>query len=81
VIILVQEVVVEGNITLDQLLKTESIIESGGQAKWFLQDFEVLINGERETRRGKKLEHNDRIDITDIPEDTGSFLIIHQGEQ
>ena len=28
-----------------------------------------------------KLEHNDRIDITDIPEDTGSFLIIHQGEQ
>ncbi|MGJ5913224.1 RNA-binding protein, partial [Klebsiella quasipneumoniae] len=24
---------------------------------------------------------NDRIDITDIPEDTGSFLIIHQGEQ
>ncbi|MEJ7301529.1 RNA-binding S4 domain-containing protein, partial [Staphylococcus caprae] len=53
----------------------------GGQAKWFLQDFEVLINGQRETRRGKKLEHNDRIDITDIPEDTGSFLIIHQGEQ
>ena len=68
---MVQEVVVEGNITLGQFLKTE----------WFLQDFEVLINGQRETRRGKKLEHNDRIDITDIPEDTGSFLIIHQGEQ
>ena len=76
---MVQEVVVEGNITLGQFLKTEGIIESGGQAKWFLQDFEVLINGQRETRRGKKLEH--RIDITDIPEDTGSFLIIHQGEQ
>ena len=57
---MVQEVVVEGNITLGQFLKTEGIIESG---------------------RGKKLEHNDRIDITDIPEDTGSFLIIHQGEQ
>ena len=50
---LVQEVVVEGNITLGQFLKTEGIIESGGQAKWFLQDFEVLINGQRETRRGK----------------------------
>ena len=52
-IILVQEVVVEGDITLGQFLKTEGIIESGGQAKWFLQDVEVLINGERETRRVK----------------------------
>ncbi|MBF9301406.1 RNA-binding S4 domain-containing protein, partial [Staphylococcus epidermidis] len=29
---MVQEVVVEGNITLGQFLKTEGIIESGGQA-------------------------------------------------
>ena len=69
---MVQEVVVEGNITLGQFLKTEGIIESGGQAKWFLQDFEVLINGQR-NKTWQKLEHNDRIDITDIPEDTGSF--------
>ena len=79
-IILVQEVVVEGDITLGQFLKTEGIIESGGQAKWFLQDVEVLINGARETRRGKKLANQDRIDFPDIPEiDSGS--IIHQGEQ
>nr|WP_249663690.1 S4 domain-containing protein YaaA [Staphylococcus pasteuri] len=78
---LIQEVVVEGDITLGQFLKTEGIIESGGQAKWFLQDFEVLINGQREVRRGKKLEHHDRIDILELPEDTGAFLIIHQGEQ
>ncbi|HCZ3347867.1 TPA: S4 domain-containing protein YaaA [Staphylococcus aureus] len=80
-IILVQEVVVGGDINLGQFLKTEGIIESGGQAKWFLQDVEVLINGVRETRRGKKLEHQDRIDIPELPEDAGSFLIIHQGEQ
>ncbi|HHW6559821.1 TPA: RNA-binding S4 domain-containing protein [Staphylococcus aureus] len=80
-IILVQEVVVEGDINLGQFLKTEGIIESGGQAKWFLQDVEVLINGVRETRCGKKLEHQDRIDIPELPEDAGSFLIIHQGEQ
>ena len=79
-IILVQEVVVEGDITLGQFLKTEGIIESGGQAKWFLQDVEVLINGERETRRGKKLANQDRIDFTDIPE-IDSVIIIHQGEQ
>ncbi|WP_176743860.1 MULTISPECIES: S4 domain-containing protein YaaA [Staphylococcus] len=79
-IILVQEVVVEGDITLGQFLKTEGIIESGGQTKWFLQDVEVLINGERETRRGKKLANQDRIDFPDIPE-IDSVIIIHQGEQ
>ena len=79
-IILVQEVVVEGDITLGQFLKTEGIIESGGQAKWFLQDVEVLINVERETRRGKKLANQDRIDFPDIPE-IDSVIIIHQGEQ
>ncbi|OFM10096.1 RNA-binding protein [Staphylococcus sp. HMSC074C02] len=77
---MVQEVVVEGDITLGQFLKTEGIIESGGQAKWFLQDVEVLINGERETRRGKKLANQDRIDFPDIPE-IDSIIIIHQGEQ
>lgn len=77
---MVQEVVVEGDITLGQFLKTEGIIESGGQAKWFLQDVEVLINGERETRRGKKLADQDRIDFPDIPE-IDSVIIIHQGEQ
>ncbi len=77
---MVQEVVVEGDITLGQFLKTEGIIESGGQAKWFLQDVEVLINGERETRRGKKLANQDQIDFPDIPE-IDSVIIIHQGEQ
>lgn len=71
---LIQEVVVEGDITLGQFLKTEGIIESGGQAKWFLQDFEVLINGQREVRRGKKLEHHDRIDIPELPERYGCFF-------
>ena len=77
---MVQEVTVEGEITLGQFLKTEGIIESGGQAKWFLQDYDVLLNGERETRRGKKLADQDRIDFPDIP-DIDSFIIIHQGEQ
>ncbi|WP_271399611.1 S4 domain-containing protein YaaA [Staphylococcus nepalensis] len=74
---LVEEVIVDGDITLGQFLKTEGIIESGGQAKWFLQDFEVMINGEPETRRGKKLNHQDNIEIPEV----GSFLIIHQGEE
>ena len=79
-IILVQEVTVEGEITLGQFLKTEGIIESGGQAKWFLQDYDVLLKGGRETRRGKKVADQNRIDFPDIP-DIDSFIIIHQGEQ
>ncbi|MCH8664882.1 S4 domain-containing protein YaaA [Staphylococcus lugdunensis] len=77
---LVQEIAVAGDITLGQFLKTEGIIESGGQAKWFLQDVEVLINGSRETRRGKKLTHHDHIAIPEISE-IDDFIIIHQGEQ
>lgn len=74
---LVEEIVVDGDITLGQFLKTEGIIESGGQAKWFLNEFEVFLNDEIETRRGKKLNHRDRIDIPEV----GSFLILHQGAE
>lgn len=68
---------VEGEITLGQFLKTEGIIESGGQAKWFLKEFDVYLNGERETRRGKKLAEGDQIDIPEV----GSFVIAQQGDQ
>lgn len=74
---MVEEIVVDGDITLGQFLKTEGIIESGGQAKWFLNEFEVLLNDEIETRRGKKLNHRDKIDIPEV----GSFLILHQGAE
>ena len=77
---LIEEVVVDGDITLGQFLKTEGIIESGWQAKWFLNEFEVLLNNTRETRRGKKLSHRDTIEIPEIPE-VGSFVILHQGEE
>ena len=75
---MVQEVVVEGDITLGQFLKTEGIIESGGQAKWFLQDVEVLMASAKHV--AVKLANQDRIDFPDIPE-IDSVIIIHQGEQ
>ena len=50
-------------ITLAQFLKYINIIGSGGEAKLFLADIEVLYNGEIEQRRGKKLYHGDVIDI------------------
>ena len=48
-------------ITLGQFLKEESFISSGGQAKFYLQDNPVTLNGELENRRGKKLYVGDSL--------------------
>ncbi|RIA64836.1 S4 domain protein YaaA [Anaeroplasma bactoclasticum] len=50
-------------IELQQLLKMEDYISSGGQAKYYLMENEVLVNGVIETRRGRKLRANDVIKI------------------
>ncbi len=50
-------------ITLGQFLKEESIISSCGQAKWYLQDNPVLLNGVKEQRRGKKLRSGDKLEV------------------
>ncbi len=50
-------------IELQQLLKMEDYISSGGQAKYYLMENEVLVNGAIETRRGRKLRANDVIKI------------------
>ena len=42
-------------ITLQQFLKIENIISSGGEAKYFLAENEVYVNEELENRRGRKL--------------------------
>lgn len=51
-------------ITLQQLLKIENIISSGGEAKYFLSSNEVFVNGELENRRGRKLYPNDVIKVS-----------------
>jgi ribosome-associated protein len=52
-------------IELQMLLKLESIISSGGQAKYFLAENLVYVNGELEQRRGKKLYPGDKIKVLD----------------
>lgn len=59
-------------ITLGQFLKLADIIQSGGMAKCFLTEHEVLVNGEPEQRRGRKLKEADRVEIGGI----GMFHII-----
>ncbi len=50
-------------IKLDQFLKWVGAAQTGGQAKLFIQDGEVLVNGEMETRRGRKLITGDRVSL------------------
>ena len=46
-------------IRLGQALKAANIVESGVMAKLVIQDGLVTVNGEVETRRGKKLVDGD----------------------
>jgi S4 domain protein YaaA len=50
-------------ITLQSLLKVTGIISTGGMAKVFLLENEVLVNGESENRRGRKLYNGDKIQV------------------
>ena len=50
-------------ITLGVLLKITGIIDTGGQAKFFLAENTVLVNGEEDNRRGRKLYHGDIIQV------------------
>ncbi|EGS30659.1 S4 domain protein [Peptoniphilus sp. oral taxon 375 str. F0436] len=48
-------------IRLDQALKLGDLVQSGGHAKLLIQEGQVMVNGEVEYRRGKKLLAGDRV--------------------
>lgn len=53
---------VEGEfIKLDSLLKAANAVSSGGEAKIMILNEEVLVNGETEIRRGKKIYPGDEV--------------------
>ncbi|MFH5186986.1 S4 domain-containing protein YaaA [Paenibacillus sp. TAB 01] len=58
-------------ITLGQFLKLADCISTGGQAKSFLQETAIWVNGEPENRRGKKLVDKDTIRV----EGCGEFVV------
>ena len=51
----------EDFIRLGQVLKAVGFVESGAEAKEIIQDGMVSVNGEKETRRGKKLRSGDKV--------------------
>lgn len=50
-------------ITLGQFLKLAGLINNGGEAKFYLQNVDVLVCGEVENRRGRKLRIGDLIEV------------------
>ncbi len=50
-------------ITLGQLLKLVNLVGSGGEVKAFLQQERVLVNGQAEDRRGRKLYPGDEVRV------------------
>ena len=50
-------------IKLDQLLKWANLTGSGVEAKMFIQNGEVKVNGVVETRRGKKIYDGDIVEF------------------
>jgi ribosome-associated protein len=51
--------------TLGQALKASDVVGSGGEAKVVIQAGEVRVNGEVETRRGRRLREGDVIEVGD----------------
>jgi ribosome-associated protein len=50
-------------IRLGQLLKLADVVDSGGELKALLAEAEVLVNGERESRRGRQLHPGDVVTV------------------
>lgn len=60
-----QVVIVEVNvepIELYKILKIENLVEGGGEAKVRIANGEVMLNGLIETRKRKKVYHNDEVE-------------------
>ena len=56
----------EDFITLGQFIKMIDLISSGGEAKLFLINNKITINGENDQRRGRKLYKGNLIQINSI---------------
>ena len=60
-ILLYQYLRVEKTMKLDQFLKWKNLVSSGGEAKFFIKSGSVKVNGEVETKRGRKLNKGDKV--------------------
>ena len=57
------------------MLKKVTVISSGGQAKWYLAENTVLVDGEPENRRGRKLYPGMMVEVPEV----GTFFMGKKG--
>lgn len=62
------QIAVRGDhITLGQLLKVAGLLSTGGEARYFLQETSIKVNGAHENRRGRKLRPGDIVVVENHP--------------
>ncbi len=54
----------DDTIRLGQLLKLAGLAESGAHARELVQEGEVRVNGEVDTRRGRRLHRGDLVEVS-----------------
>ena len=70
------KIVISGeSIKIGQLLKKLNIISSGGQAKWFLENNVIKINGEKPEGRGTQVPVGATLWIND-----DLYQVVSEGE-
>ena len=50
-------------ITLQQFMKLSGIVSTGGEAKLRIKEMDIVVNGEKENRRGRKLYPGDNVKL------------------
>lgn len=65
---------VEGQIRLGQFLKLASLVDSGAQARDLIADGEVRVDGEVETRRGRRLHRGARVQVATPAGEVGAVV-------
>ena len=61
---------------LDQFLKWQGLVSTGGEAKLLITKELVRVNGITETRRGRKLSNGDKVSIQDM-----EFIVSSSGTE
>jgi len=53
-------------IRLGQFLKLANLVQDGIEAKLRIQNGEVIVNGDRECRRGRQLVDGDKVEVDGV---------------
>ncbi|MEM9368550.1 MAG: RNA-binding S4 domain-containing protein [Planctomycetota bacterium] len=61
-------------IRLDDFLKCQGWVGTGGEAKMRIQSGEVFVNGETETRRRRQLHLGDRVQLGELSAEVNEDL-------